>query len=148
MKIKHSKKNTEYGTGIEINLSADEVAMAIDAWVTSQNVEISGSRTVTVNGSSCKNARIFVDPSGYVVHNGIKISGTGGDLVAHINGIIMRQEWPYYFIEIEKDYGPSFTTNPDTATKVSIHDLDEVMKSIIRYSNIKSITGLKWILVD
>ena len=50
MIVKHGKGRTEYGPGVSVELTGDEVATAIDAWLVALGVHVSGSRTVTVNG--------------------------------------------------------------------------------------------------
>ncbi|QIL81840.1 hypothetical protein G7047_19390 [Diaphorobacter sp. HDW4A] len=70
-------RTTQYGPGVSIELSGDEVATAIDAWLVAHGVHVSGSRTVTVNGALCEAGRVFVDPAGFVVADGNKLSGRG-----------------------------------------------------------------------
>lgn len=77
MIVKHGEGRTEYGPGVSIELTGEEVARAIDAWLVAQDVCISGPRTVTVNGELCKTGLVYVDPSGYAVADGVKISGRG-----------------------------------------------------------------------
>lgn len=77
MKIKYGKGKTEYGPGVAIELTGDEVANAIDAWLTAHSVHIRGPRTITVNGELCDRGFIYVDPSGQVVANGKGFSGRG-----------------------------------------------------------------------
>lgn len=78
MKIKHGNGSTEYGPGVNIHLSGDEVACAIDAWLVGQGVNISGPRTVTVNEELCEKGRVYVDPIGFVIDpDDYKISGRG-----------------------------------------------------------------------
>jgi len=79
MIVKHGKGRTEYGPGVSVELTGDEVATAIDAWLVALGVHVSGSRTVTVNGELCKSGHVSVDPSGFVIANGVKISGRGED---------------------------------------------------------------------
>ena len=38
---------------------------------------VEGARTITVNGELCQVGSVYVDPSGYVVHNGTRFSGRG-----------------------------------------------------------------------
>lgn len=77
MEINYGKGTTQYGPGIEIKLSGNEIAMAIDAYLVAHNVYVSGARTITVNGELCENGRIYVDPSGFVITEGVRISGRG-----------------------------------------------------------------------
>lgn len=53
MKIKHGKGKTEYGPSVMIKLTGDEVATAIDAYLTAHDVNVAGPRTVTLNGELC-----------------------------------------------------------------------------------------------
>jgi hypothetical protein len=40
-------------------------------------IYVSGPRTITVNGKLCEVGHIYVDPSGFVIADGLKISGRG-----------------------------------------------------------------------
>ena len=75
MVVKYGEGKTEYGPGVAIELTGDEVATAIDAWLVAHNVHVSGARTITVNAELCESGRVYVDPSGFVIVNGIKMSG-------------------------------------------------------------------------
>lgn len=77
MKVKHGKGKTQYGPGVSIELTGDEVATAIDAWLVAHGVHVSGPRTVTVNGELCVDGEVYVDPSGFVIAAGDKLSGRG-----------------------------------------------------------------------
>lgn len=77
MKIKHGTGATEYGPGVQIDLKGGEVARAIDAYLVARGVAISGPRTITVNGELCEAGRVYVDPAGFVIRKGEKISGRG-----------------------------------------------------------------------
>ena len=70
MKISVGKGKTEFGPGVDINLTGDEVARAILAFVARQNIVISGPLTVMVNGKLCKKGKVYVDPSGMVTVKG------------------------------------------------------------------------------
>jgi hypothetical protein len=62
--------------GVSIQLTGDEVATAIHAWLVAHGVHIEGPRTIRVNGELCEHGRIFVDPSGFVIDpRGDKFSG-------------------------------------------------------------------------
>ena len=76
MNIQFGKGKTKYGPGVEINLTGDEVATAIDAYLVAHGIYISGARTI-VNDKLCKIGQIYVDPSGFVISNGNKWSGRG-----------------------------------------------------------------------
>lgn len=75
MRIHHGSSKSEHGPGVAIELTGDEVALAIDAWLIANGVLVNGPRTVTVNGDLCERGRVFVDPSGFVYHSGIVING-------------------------------------------------------------------------
>jgi len=79
MNIKYGKGTTTYGTGIDIELTGDEVAIAIDAYLTAHDINVSGAKTITVNGELIQFGNIYVYPSGFVIHNGEKILGRGKD---------------------------------------------------------------------
>ena len=78
MKVKYGSGTTQYGPGVEINLTGAEVATAIAAYLVARNIHVRGPRTITVNGCLCDFGRIYVDPSGFVIHKGKKIDGRGG----------------------------------------------------------------------
>lgn len=77
MQVKYGKGKTEYGPGVSINLTGDEVAIAIDAYLVAHQVYVSGPRTITVNGERCNEGHIYVDPSGKVISDGEEYSGRG-----------------------------------------------------------------------
>ena len=77
MVVKHGKGPSKYGPGVNIELDGNEVATAIDAWLVAHDVNVSGPRTVTVNGKLCTSGLIYVDPSGFVIADGKKLSGRG-----------------------------------------------------------------------
>jgi hypothetical protein len=68
----------QYGPGVSVvELTGDEVATAIDAWLVALGVHVSGARTITVNGKLCESGLVYVDPSGFVIADGTEISGRG-----------------------------------------------------------------------
>ena len=77
MKINYGKGTTQYGPGVEINLTGEEVAIAINAYLAAHNIYIVGPRTIRVNGELCETGMIYVDPSGYVTAKGKSFSGRG-----------------------------------------------------------------------
>lgn len=77
MKITHGNSKTEFGPGVDIDLTGDEVATAISSWLVAHGVHVEGARTITVNGELCEHGNVYVDPSGFVIHEGIKIDGRG-----------------------------------------------------------------------
>jgi hypothetical protein len=80
MIITHGNGRTVYGPGVSIELTGSEVARAIDAWLVAQGVHVNGPRTMTVNGELCASGNVYIDPSGFVISEGMKISGRGGDV--------------------------------------------------------------------
>lgn len=79
MKVKFGKGKSEYGPGVLIKLTGDEVAKAIDAYLVAHNIHVNGPRTTSVNGKMCKVGRVYVDPSGFVIYKGVKYPGCGED---------------------------------------------------------------------
>jgi hypothetical protein len=77
MEISFGKGKTEYGPGVQIDLTGSEVAMAIYTYLTAHNVIISGAATITVNGELCEYGGIYVDPSARVIANGQGWNGRG-----------------------------------------------------------------------
>ena len=77
MKVKYGKGETKYGPGVDITLKPHEVHRAIMAYLVSRGIYINGPSTTFTNGGRIEGARIYVDPSGYVIHKGKKISGRG-----------------------------------------------------------------------
>lgn len=77
MEVRYGKGTTQYGPGVSIDLTGDEVATAVDAWLVAQGVHVRGPRTVTVNGALCEAGEVYVDPSGFVVADGERFSGRG-----------------------------------------------------------------------
>lgn len=80
MRVKYGSGITEYGPGVEIKLSGSELATAIDAYLVAHNIYVNGPRTITVNGHLCDKAKVYVDPSGFVIYDGNKLSGRGKDV--------------------------------------------------------------------
>jgi len=77
MIVKHGNGQTHEGPGVSIELTGSEVATAIDAWLVAHNIYVKGPRTITVNGQICKDGHVYVDPSGFVIADGEKLSGSG-----------------------------------------------------------------------
>jgi hypothetical protein len=77
MKVSFGKGKTEYGPGVQIDLTGNEVAMAIHTYLTAHNIHIYGPATISVNGELCKYGGVYVDPSGSVVANGKGYNGKG-----------------------------------------------------------------------
>lgn len=77
MQVSYGLGKTEYGPGVSVELSGDEVALAVIAYLTAHGVHIDGARTITVNGDLCEHGRVYVDPGGTVVAQGERYSGRG-----------------------------------------------------------------------
>lgn len=78
MKLLYGPYKEGHGPGVDITLTSAELAQAIETWLMAQGIYLSGPRTITVNdGQLCDNARVIVDPSGFVAMAGQRISGRG-----------------------------------------------------------------------
>ena len=77
MKVEFDKK----GLGVNIHLSGDEVARAIDAYLVAHSISVRGPRTITVNGQLCEIGKVYVDPSGQVIAKGEKITPKSTGLI-------------------------------------------------------------------
>lgn len=77
MNVRFGSGTTEYGPGVAIELSGDEVALAIDAWLVAHDVHVRGARTITVNGDLCKCGLVYVDPGAFVMAGGKRWNGRG-----------------------------------------------------------------------
>lgn len=77
MDVRYGTGRTEFGPGVSITLTGDEIATAIDAYLVAHGVHVRGARTITVNGDLCEIGHAYVDPSGFVVANGERLSGRG-----------------------------------------------------------------------
>ena len=85
MDVRYGEGKTEYGPGVSIDLDGSEVAIAIDAYLVSHNIFVGGPRTITVNGELCDTGRVYVDPSGFVIDNGERMSGRGPNQAAALD---------------------------------------------------------------
>lgn len=77
MKVKHGKGKSQFGPGVSIKLTGDEVATAIHTYLVAHGIYISGPATVTVNGDLCVDGHVYVDPSGFVMSDGKRFNGCG-----------------------------------------------------------------------
>jgi len=77
VKVKGGQGNSPYGLGVNIELTGDEVATAIDAYLVAQGICVRGPRTVTVNGELCEEGHVYVDPSGFVIDGRHRLYGQG-----------------------------------------------------------------------
>lgn len=83
MQVRYGDGKTEYGPGVAIELTGNEVATAIDAYLVSHGVHVAGARTITVNGGLCQAGRVYVDPGAFAIANGRKWTGRGAAADAH-----------------------------------------------------------------
>jgi hypothetical protein len=79
MNVRYGDGKTQYGPGVSIEMTGDEVATAIDAWLVAHDCHVRGPRTITVNGDLCEAGHVYVDPSGFVVHDGRRFNGSGAN---------------------------------------------------------------------
>jgi len=82
MNIQFGNGKTKYGPGVQIDLTGNEVAMAIYTYLTAHKVHITGAATITVNGELCEAGEIYVDPSANVIADGVEWSGRGAESAA------------------------------------------------------------------
>ena len=76
MRIDYGTGPAHFGPGVDIQLTGDEVAIAIYAYLVAHGVHVSGPRTVRVNGELCEFGSVYVDPEGFVITpQGSKFSG-------------------------------------------------------------------------
>ena len=78
MNIEYGNGKTEFGPGVEISLTGDEVVLAIRAFLVARNIFINGPSTTSVNGELIEDGSIYVDPSGKAIVDGVEFSGRGG----------------------------------------------------------------------
>ena len=78
MQVQAGLGKTEYGPGVDICLTGEEVATAIAAYLVARGVHVEGARTIMVNSELCDHGRVYVDPSGSVFFEGERISGRDG----------------------------------------------------------------------
>lgn len=77
MRIHYGNGRTKFGPGVQIDLTGDEVAAAIDAFLVAHGVYVMGARTITVNGKLCDMGGVYVDPSGSVNTDDHHWAGSG-----------------------------------------------------------------------
>lgn len=76
--IKYGDGKTEFGPGVLIKLSGEDLARAIDVYLHSQGYIVRGPRTISYKGELLNNScKVYVDPSGFVVFEGERWSGRG-----------------------------------------------------------------------
>jgi hypothetical protein len=77
MKIYFGEGKTEYGPGVQIDLSGEEVAWAIYAYLMAKKTIINGAATIRINGNLIEEGSVYVDPSAFVISKGRKWDGRG-----------------------------------------------------------------------
>lgn len=77
MKVGYGDGTTKFGPGVSIDLTGDEIAIAISAYLVAHKIFVTGPRTISVNNSLYNCGHIYVAPSGFVIHEGEKLSGRG-----------------------------------------------------------------------
>ena len=77
MEVQYGDGPTDFGPGVSVRLTGDEVATAIDAYLVAHGVQVSGPRTVLFNEALCTSGEVYVDPSGFVIASGLRFSGLG-----------------------------------------------------------------------
>lgn len=77
MLVRKGDGKIEYGPGVTIELTRNELATAIDSYLVAHSIYVCGSRTITINGEICKDVscEIYVDPSGFVIADGERHDG-------------------------------------------------------------------------
>jgi hypothetical protein len=73
MKVTEVINNAVNKPAVEIELTGDEVAHAINVYLHAMGVVVRGPRTIRVNGAICEHGRCYVDPSGFVVYKGERL---------------------------------------------------------------------------
>lgn len=77
--VTHGKGTSQYGPGVQINLTGNELAHAIDIYLVSQNIIVRGPRTIRYQEELLEDdCQVYVDPSGFVMYGGKRFEGKGG----------------------------------------------------------------------
>ena len=79
MKVDYGNGTTKYGPGVSIRMTGDEVAIAIEAYLVAHDVIVRGPRTITVNDDLCSYGHVYVDPAGFAIVDGTRMSGCGSE---------------------------------------------------------------------
>jgi len=66
------QKPTQWGMPVSIELTPHDVAMAIDTYCAAKGIHVHGPRTISMDGKLLRRVVIYVDPSGFVVRNGVR----------------------------------------------------------------------------
>lgn len=77
MNISFGNGQTEHGPGVQIDLTGEDVATAIYAFLMAHGVFTNGPATITVNGKRIEYGSMYVDPSGRVISKDYAWNGKG-----------------------------------------------------------------------
>jgi hypothetical protein len=77
MKIDYGNGKNEFGPGVQIELTAEDIVKAINAYLVAHDVHIRGAMTMRVNKELIVEGGVYVDPSGFVVSDGVRFEGRG-----------------------------------------------------------------------
>lgn len=127
MKVKYGKGKTKYGTGVDIKLTGNEVAMAIYTYLTAHNIHVRGPATIRVNGELCKKGEIYVDPSGFVVAKGKKYSGRGKEE----KNIKMKKGECDIYIKYQYDEYVNNSTTPPEVILVKLKRIEKLQTYLV-----------------
>ena len=121
--IDYGTGNSKYGPGVDIRLDGDQLAQAVMLYLFSQEIYVEGARTIYVNGELCKNARVYVDPSGSVMAAGERWSGRGpkedGEEVPVI-GLVDCPDCSSFSNENDSVAGPRMGNCSDSVTRIRL----------------------------
>ncbi len=84
MDIYYGNGKSEFGPGVQIDLSGEEVARAISAYLLANGVYVNGPRSIRVNGEFTESGSIYVDPSGWVERGNKHWAGRGKNSRANV----------------------------------------------------------------
>ena len=71
------------GPEVIVELTGDEVATAIHAWLLAHSVSLDGARITTVNGQRCKTGKVYIYPPGHAIDDGVQCAGRGDGASGH-----------------------------------------------------------------
>lgn len=77
MHVGYGKVLTEAGPGIRVQLTSQEVEIAIRCYLTAHCLQLHGDYKITIDNAPVGDAEILVEPAGYVVVRGKKMCGGG-----------------------------------------------------------------------
>jgi len=79
MEISLGNGKTKYGTGVQIDLTGEDLTNAIYQYLEKNDVYVDGAATIRVDGELCRDitAGMYVDPSANVTHLNKRYLGSG-----------------------------------------------------------------------